>query len=69
MTDELKNASELLLNKTFVQKVTGFHNKVTMVSYKLPNSSEIRVTYFTLNKNSHTTPTMEYKEFLENHII
>ena len=69
MTYELKNAQELLLNKIFIQKGTNFKNRVDLVSFKLPNSKEIIVTYYTLDSKTNRTPVMELNEFIANHFI
>lgn len=69
MDDKLQKAKEMLLGKTFTQKGSNFKNRVELVSYKLVDGDEIIVTYKTLNNNSHTTPTMELKQFIGSHFI
>jgi len=69
MTDELKNAQELLLTKTFIQKGTQFQNLVDSVSLNPLNSKEILIGYTRQNDALKTSSTMEFKQFLGNHFV
>lgn len=63
MDDKLKKAQESLLGRSFIQKGSKFNNFVTHVSLHPTDSTQILITYKTLNNNSHTTPSMEYEQF------
>jgi hypothetical protein len=68
MSSELKKATDLLLNKIYIQKGSLFENLVLHVT-KNHLKNEILVTYKTINLNNDTTPVMELNKFLESHYI